>query len=584
MVSYSNSHVDLLRKQMKKDGLKAYLIVTGDPHNSEEPAPYFATERRYFCPFDGDNAYVIVTEDEALLFTDGRFFVSAEKELQGSYFKLMKLYTPGYPSPEEYILQNSLYPLGTDFLLISPEEEGILKKGGEVRDVSYASLIEHRPSLPRDKLWSLEKPSYNDLSRAEKLEKVKEAIAASGAEAHLLTTLDDIAYLLNFRGNDIPYTPVFYSYLYISLKEGTYLFLEESRLDFPMEGVKVHPYSSLESFLKEREDIPTLIDPSQANAKVCSLLKNQIHGASPSRLMKAIKGEKEIENIKAAQAEDGVALLKFIDFVDQRKNDGLSEWDFAKKLGEFRKEGEHYLEDSFQTIAATGENAAMMHYAPSEEVHAVVKEGPELLVDSGGQYLCGTTDTTRTFPLGKVSEEFIHDYTLTLKSLIALSDCVFIQGSTGRPIDMMARQIMWKEGMDYKCGTGHGIGYLSVVHESPNGFRYRAAKGKDDGCEILPGMITSIEPGVYKAGKYGIRIENNILAVKAFSTPDGDFYRFENVTYVPIDTSALDLSIMSDEEIAYLNSYHALVKEKLSPLVSGHLKEVLEEKTKPVHR
>ncbi len=584
MVSYSDSHVDLLRKQMKKDGLKAYLIVTGDPHNSEEPAAYFAAERHYFCPFEGDNAFVIVTENEALLFTDGRFFVSAEKELKGSYFKLMKLYTPGYPSPEEYILEQGLYPLGTNFLLISPEEEETLKKGGEVRDVDYSSLLEERPSLPKSKLWRFDDPEFNDLSREEKLDKVCESIKKEGAEAHLLTTLDDIAYLLNVRGNDIPYTPVFYSYLYLSLKEGVHLFLEEGRLDFPLLGVQIHPYESLAGFLKERENVPTLIDPSQANAKVCALLKNQIHAPSPSRLMKAIKGPKEIENIKRAQAEDGVALLKFIDFLDSHKDEGLSEWDFAKKLGEFRQEGRHYIEDSFQTIAATGPNAAMMHYAPSVNVHDVVKDGPELLVDSGGQYYCGTTDTTRTFPVGKLMPEFIHDYTLTLKSVIALSSCLFLEGSSGRPIDMTARQIMWKEGLDYKCGTGHGIGYVNVVHESPNGFRYRVSKGKDDGCEIAPGMITSIEPGVYKAGKYGIRIENNILAVKAFSTPDGNFFRFENITYVPIDTSALDLSMMSDEEIEYLNQYHALVREKLSPLVEGHLKDVLIKKTLPVHR
>ncbi len=584
MVSYANSHVDSLRAQMRKDGLKAYLIVTGDPHNSEEPAPHFAAERRYFCPFDGDNAYVIITEDKALLFTDGRFFVSAEKEIEGTYFKLMKLYTPGYPTPEEYIALNDLYPLGTDFLLISPEEEGILRKGGELRDISYASMVEACPALPKSKLWRFDDPSYNDLSREEKLAKVKEGIASSGAKAHLLTTLDDIAYLLNVRGDDIPYTPVFYSYLYVSLDEGVHLFVEPGRLDFALPGIEINPYDSLGDFLRSRADVPTLIDPSQANAKVCSLLKNQVHGASPSRLLKAVKGEKEIENIKAAQAEDGVALLKFIDFVDQHKGDGLSEWDYAKRLGEFRKEGKHYIGDSFQTIAATGANAAMMHYAPSEEINTVVKDGPELLVDSGGQYFCGTTDTTRTFPLGEVSAEFIRDYTLTLKAVIALSSCVFIEGSSGRPIDMMARQVMWKEGMDYKCGTGHGIGYVNVVHESPNGFRYRASKGKDDGCEIVPGMITSVEPGVYKAGKYGIRIENNILAVKAFSTADGNFYRFEDITYVPIDVSALDLSLLSDGEIAWLNSYHALVKEKLLPLVSGRLKEVLFDKTKPIGR
>ena len=584
MVCYKDSHIDALRLKMKEDGLKAYLIVTGDPHNSEEPAPYFAAERRYFCPFDGDNAYVIVTEEEALLFTDGRFFVSAEKELKGSCFKLMKLYTPGYPSPEEYIAANLLYPLGTNFLLVSPDEVKELERGGEVRDADYSCLVEGRQKLPSTKLWRFDEACYNDLSREEKLGKVKEGIFRSKAKAHLLTTLDDIAYLLNIRGDDIPYTPVFYSYLYVSLDEGTHLFVDPKRLTFRLDDVIIHPYEEIFSFLKEREGVATLVDPSQANAKICALLKNPVFGNAPSRLLKAVKGKKEIENIKEIQAEDGVAMLKFIDFLDTHKEEGLTEWDYAEKLGEFRKEGKRYIGDSFLTIAATGENAAMMHYAPSKTLNSLVKEGPELLVDSGGQYYGGTTDTTRTFPLGKISDEFIHDYTLTLKSLIALSSCVFIAGSSGRIIDMMARQVMWREGMDYKCGTGHGIGYLNVVHESPNGFRYRASKGKDDGCLIVPGMVTSVEPGVYKEGKYGIRIENDILAVKAFSTADGDFYRFENLTYVPIDVTCLDLSLMNEEEIAYLNDYHALVREKLSPLVKGRLLDVLNDKTKPIKR
>lgn len=584
MVKYSNENVVKLREKMKEDGLKAYLIVTGDPHNSEEPAPRFAAERRYFCPFDGDNAYVVITHDEAFLFTDGRFFVSAEEELKGSCFKLMKLYTPGYPSPEELIQRNHLYPLGTNLLLISPSELDELSKGGEVIDKDYSNLLPELPSLPTSKLWRFDDPSFNDLSRDEKLKKVVDEVAKAGAEAHLLTTLDDIAYLLNLRGNDIPYTPVFYSYLYLSVNEGVHLFVEPGRLDFQIDGLQVHSYDDIFSFLSARKDLKTLVDVNQANAKVCSLLSHITPGPAPSRMMKAVKGKKEIENIKEIQAEDGVALLKFIAYLDEHVNDGLSEWDFAKKLGEFRKEGKRYIEDSFQTIAATGPNAAMMHYAPAEDKHSLVQAGPELLVDSGGQYFGGTTDTTRTFPVGELTPEFIHDYTLTLKSVIALSNCVFIQGSTGRPIDMMARQVMWKEGLDYKCGTGHGIGYLNVVHESPNGFRYRASKGKDDGCVILPGMITSIEPGVYKAGKYGIRIENDILAVEAFSAPDGKFYKFENVTYVPIDTKALDLTLLSDEEIAYLNSYHTLVYEKLSPLVSGHLLDVLKEKTKPIQR
>jgi Xaa-Pro aminopeptidase len=226
-----------------------------------------------------------------------------------------------------------------------------------------------------------------------------------------------------------------------------------------------------------------------------------------------------------------------------------------------------------------------MHYAPSEDTYSSIDGNTlELLLDSGGQYLAGTTDTTRTFLLGKPTSEFIHDYTLTMKSLIDLSSCVFLEGSTGVTIDMMARQVMWKEHMDYKCGTGHGIGYVNVVHEGPNGFRYRLVKGKNEGCVYAPGMITSIEPGVYKAGKYGIRLENNILCVPDVSNADGNFYRFETITYVPFETKALDLSLLTDEEIAWLNMYHQLVYEKLSPWVDGEMLAFLSEKTKPIAR
>ena len=371
MVAYSDQHVDALRKKMKEDGLEAYLIVTGDPHNSEEPAPYFAAERRYFCPFDGDNAFVLITQEDAFLFTDGRFFVSAEQEIAGTYFKLMKLYTPGYPTPEKKIAEDSLYPLGTNLSLISPAELALLSKGGEVRDVDYSSLVEDRPAFPNSPLWKFDDPSYNDLTREEKIEKALAQTKKEGAEALLITTLDDIAWTLNLRGGDIPYTPVFYSYLYLSEKEGAHLFIDPKRIGFPLPDIEIHPYEEIDSFLEKRADVPTLIDPSQANAKVCSLLKKQVHASVPTRLMKAIKSEKEIANIRAAQIEDGIALLKFIDFVDQNKDKGLSEWDFAVKLGEFRKEGKHYIGDSFMTIAATGPNAAMMHYAPTAEVHEI---------------------------------------------------------------------------------------------------------------------------------------------------------------------------------------------------------------------
>lgn len=585
MVKFELPHLEEARAEMRKEGLKAYLVVTGDPHDSEEPAAYFASERRYFCPFTGDNAFVLLTEDGAYLWTDGRFFISAESELEGSSFKLMKMGTPGYPTLNEFLLENSLYPLGTDFNMISPAFLALLKRGGEVKDTSFAHLMESRPEFPSGKVYRFDDPKYNDLTRQQKFAKVMAAVKGAGGKAHLITTLDDIAYLTNLRGNDIPYTPVFYSYLYLD-ESGATLFIDKEKLDFEIEGVNVLPYEEIDNFLLARKDVPTLLDTNKANAHIVSLLANVVDGRMPSRLMKAVKGEKEIENTKAIQEIDGVALLKFIDFLDAHKEEKLTEWDYAEALAKFRRQGQRFLEESFMTIAASGSNAAMMHYAPTAEVNSVVdpENTVELLLDSGGQYLGGTTDTTRTFLVGKASDEFKHDYTLTLKSLIALSSAIFIRGSTGRCIDMTSRQIMWKEGLDYKCGTGHGVGYLSVVHESPNGFRYRAAAGKDDDAENVPGMITTIEPGVYKQGKYGIRIENNLLTVRAFVTDDGEFYKFETITYAPIDVSPLDLSLLSDEEIAWLNDYHDEVYRRLSKHVSGHLLEVLKAKTAPIHR
>ena len=580
MANFDITHLDQARKQLRKERLKAYLIVTGDPHHSEEPASYFGSERRYFCPFSGDNAFVLLTRDGSYLWTDGRFFLSAEKELEGSTFALMKMDTPGYPSLLEFLKEKSLYPLGTDFNLMSPRFLQDLAKAGRVKDTSFAHLIADRPLFPEGKIWRFDDPAYNDLTREEKLEQVRAAIKEAGARAHLITTLDDIAYLTNLRGDDIPYTPVFYAYLYIDMEEAA-LFVNKDKLDFEIPSLQVYGYEEIDAFLSARADIPTLVDTDKANAHVVRLLSNVIAGPMPSRMMKAIKGSKEIENIRMSQITDGIALLKFIDFLDSHKQQRLSEWAYAEALAKFRREGENFLGESFPTIAAAGPNAAMMHYLPSQEENSLVdpKETIALLVDSGGHYLCGTTDTTRTFPIGELTEEFKRDYTSTLASVIALSQAVFIRGASGRCLDMAAREVMWRRHMDYKCGTGHGVGYVSVVHEAPNGFRYRAAMGKDDDAPILPGMVTTVEPGVYKQGKYGIRIENNLLTVADKTTVDGEFFKFENLTFVPIDLSAVLFGELAPSDIDWINLYHHKVYRALAPHLSGHLLEVLKKKT-----
>ncbi|MCI2069628.1 MAG: aminopeptidase P family protein [Bacilli bacterium] len=582
---FALDHLKKLQSQLKVDGLKAYLIMTGDPHSSEYAASYFMAERLYFCPFSGDAGQVLITQDKAYLFTDGRFFIQAGKELAGSGFELMKIGEKGVLPLADFIKAEKLYPLGVNQSMISEEfYKTILHKEDKIMDMDYSYMVLERPELSKAKVFALDE-KLNTLTRAEKIAAVLNKTYEKEAEANLITTLDDIAWILNLRGNDIADNPVFYAFLYLSKKDGAHLFIDPVKIDFPLDGVTLHPYTQIADFLLDKKNVPTLVDPNRVNARLFNILQKPVAGKNPSYLMKAIKGEKEIANTKEIQIIDGVAMLKFIAFLDDNLNKNLSEYDYAVALEGFRRENKRLFELSFETIAAVGSNAAMMHYGPSEAVHSSVNSTQiELLVDSGGQYYGGTTDTTRTFLIGKPTAEYIHDYTLTLKSVIALSEAIFIDGSCGVTLDILSRSYMWNEGMDYKCGTGHGVGYILNVHEGPNGFRYKLVPERDDSNPLVPGMITTVEPGVYKEGKYGIRIENNLLCVKAFETEMGTFYKFETITMVPIDVKALDLNLLTDKEISWLNAYHQEVFSKLSPLVEGHLLEVLKEKTKPISR
>ena len=582
---FKKENILLLQKELKKNNLKAYLILTSDPHDNEYISEYYLKERLFFAPFSGSAGILLISENKAFLSTDGRYWEQAEKELSGTGITLIKDGDIGVPSLTDFIKQNGFYPLGINYLNISEAKlETLQNKGIVTINIDFSYLLDKKKEKS-GKIFALDNNLYT-LSYKDKIELIKHEIKEKDSEAHLLTTLDDIAFTLNLRGKDIPFNPVFYSYLYISLNEGVHLFVDLDKLDFSLEGVDVHPYEEIFSFIKARENIKTLIDPTRVNAYLYSLLKEPVISKNPSYLMKAIKGPVEIKNIKSIQEIDGLALLKFQKYLEDNLDKNLTEYDYSLKLKEFREESNLLFDLSFNTIASVGKNAAMMHYAPKKDNSSTVnKDEIEFLVDSGGQYFGGTTDTTRTFLIGKASQEFIHDYTLTLKALIAISSAVFLEKSDGHTLDILARRYFWNEGMDYKCGTGHGVGYILNVHEGPNGLRYKAVPERDDQAPIVPGMITTIEPGVYKSGKYGIRIENNLLCVKAFSTSDGNFFKFETITYVPIETKCLDLSIMSDEEVGWLNNYHKLVFSKLSPLIKDNdLLEFLKSKTKEIHK
>lgn len=582
---FKKENILLLQKELKKNNLKAYLILTSDPHDNEYISEYYLKERLFFAPFSGSAGTLLISENKAFLSTDGRYWEQAEKELSGTGITLIKDGDIGVPSLTDFIKQNGFYPLGINYLNISEAKlETLQNKGIVTKNIDFSYFLDKKKEKS-GKIFALDNNLYT-LSYKDKIELIKHEIKEKDSEAHLLTTLDDIAFTLNLRGKDIPFNPVFYSYLYISLNEGVHLFVDLDKLDFSLEGVNVHPYEEIFSFIKARENVKTLIDPTRVNAYLYSLLKEPVISKNPSYLMKAIKGPVEIKNIKSIQEIDGLALLKFQKYLEDNLDKNLTEYDYSLKLKEFREESNLLFDLSFNTIASVGKNAAMMHYAPKKDNSSTVnKDEIEFLVDSGGQYFGGTTDKTRTFLIGKANQEFVHDYTLTLKALIAISSAVFLEKSDGHTLDILARRYFWNEGMDYKCGTGHGVGYILNVHEGPNGLRYKAVPERDDQAPIVPGMITTIEPGVYKGGKYGIRIENNLLCVRAFSTSDGNFFKFETITYVPIETKCLDLSIMSDEEVDWLNNYHKLVFSKLSPLIKDNdLLEFVKSKTKEIHK
>lgn len=582
---FKKENLKKLQEYLKKNNLKAYLIFTSDPHDNEYIAEFYLSLRKFFAPFSGSAAELLITQNEAYLFTDGRYWLQAEKELKGSDVYLIKKGDKNVPSLKEFILKNNLFPLGSNLYTFKMSEyEDFIASNIKIVDLDISFLINNLTPLSKEKVFKLDESLFT-FSYKEKIEKIYQKLNEKNAKATLITTLDDIAYILNLRGRDIPFNPVFYSYLYLSKDYGNHLFIDKEKINFEIEGINIHPYENIEEFIKKHNDIPTLLDKGRVNAKIYQLFNNVIDGINPSYLMKAVKNEKEILNTKEIQALDGVALLKFNKFLDENISNNLTEYQYSEKLKEYRFENQRCFDLSFNTIAAVGKNAAEMHYAPKKDSSSVVNsENIELLVDSGGQYYGGTTDTTRTFLIGKPSEEFIHDYTLTLKSLINLSKTIFLEGSSGQTIDIRSREFMWEEGKDYKCGTGHGVGYILNVHEGPNGFRYKKVKERDDQSEIIPGMITTIEPGVYKENKYGIRIENNLLCVKAFETSDGLFYKFETITYVPIETRCLDYSILDKKEIEWINDYHKLVFEKLYPLIKDDEKLVkyLKEKTKEI--
>jgi Xaa-Pro aminopeptidase len=581
---------------MKEAGLAAYMIPTSDFHDTEYVADYFAA-RKYFSGFTGSAGTLVVLEDKAALWTDGRYFIQAAKQLEGSGIELMKSGIEGTPTMDEYILSNL------------KEND---KAGFDGRTISYADARKYRRLFQAQGVelvwdedlitpaWS-ERPAlkvtptfhydekYAGKGMDEKLADLRAEMKKHGAKAHIVTKIDEIAWLYNLRANDIPNFPVALAYT-IVYDDHADLYIDASRLDetskklFEENNVFVKEYNAIYDDVKKLEG-NVLLQPSFVNSAIAFALpaENIIEEADPIILAKAKKNEIELENTRNAHIKDGAAVVRFMRWLEQNvPNGNVTEMSAQEKLQEYRKEQPLYLEDSFDTICAYKEHAAMMHYSSKPETNVTLKPEGMLLVDSGGQYLDGTTDITRTFVLGPISEEEKYWFTKALQGHVQLQQAKFLYGCRGLNLDILSRGPLWLQSMDYQCGTGHGVGHLLSVHEPPNGFRWRIVPERSDSCVLEEGMITSNEPGVYEEGKFGIRHENEMVTRQADKNKYGQFMVFENLTFVPFDVKGIDTSLLNASDIAWINDYHAQVYEKVSPLLNEEEAAWLKEVTAPI--
>ena len=594
-----DERLNALRREMQKEGITAWLTPSGDPHLSEYVADHWKC-RAWLSGFSGSAGTLVVTQTESLLWTDGRYFVQAERELAGTETKLMKMSTPGYPTVLEWLEKNlpeggvlgldaSLYPVAT----LKEYEKKLA-----VRNVSIAGgndlpgrIWTDRPPVPAQPV-SVHEKQYAGWSPAEKLAVIRGMMEAGKVDELLLSALDGIAWLFNIRGGDVKNNPVTIAYARVG-KQDAQLFIDEAKLDEAVRihlkehGIVVSPYAGVMDTLRTLgEGTRVAYDPKLTNAALARALSSGCKAVEIEDYVtkaKAIKNPVEMENLRHCHARDGAAMVRFLMWLESAMTaageggEAVTELDVMACLRDVRAELPLNRGESFETIAAYGANAAMMHYTATPESHAVLEPHGLLLVDCGGQFLDGTTDITRTVALGPLTDEERIACTLTLQSHIGLARAVFLDGSTGSNLDVLARLPMWRNGMDYKCGTGHGVGYYLSVHEGPQGFRQTHSPVK-----IEPGMIITNEPGVYRAGKFGIRTENTLLVVPAFQTEDGTFHRFDTISCCPIDVNTLDLVRLSADEKEWLNAYHAFVLRQVSPFLDESGQAWLRNATRPV--
>lgn len=579
-----SQHLKALQAQLVKEKIDLYYMNTSDYHCSEYVPEYFKTIA-YFSGFTGSLATLLVSKTDAFIFVDGRYHTQADKQCLNNGVRVIKLGTKGALEPIEFIktyYKDALIGLDGKRTSIGFAKE-LLEADIKIKSIDiYSKLIENRTPLKKDNIYELD-IKYTGLPRNKKLALIKHVLKG---RIHIVNNLESIAYILNLRSNDILYTPVFMSYL-VFVGKDVYLFVDKNRFDYKTidnlyaDGIIIRPYDSYYDFISMINKSTILIDENKVNYETYIRINARdnkiINKRSLIEDMKSIKNNLEQENSKQAHIYDGVAMLRFLMWINSIDKTKVNEYEVAQKINEFRLN--YKANDlSFGSIVAYNENSAIIHYSPEKENSKQLNNYGVLLLDTGGQYLLGTTDITRTIALGPVEDEVKKHFTLVLKSMLNLSEMKFIRGTTGNQIDIVARKDLWAHGLDYRHGTGHGVGHFLSVHEGPPNVRYMH-KGSNQYVEIKPGMVFSDEPGVYFEGKYGIRCENLVLCKHDYENEYGEFLKLETLTLVPFDLNLIDKNYLDEESIRVLNAYHKRVYKTLLPYLNDEEAEYLRKLT-----
>ena len=592
-----SERIEELRREMSVEGIDIYIVPTADYHHSEYVGEYFKA-RQFLTGFTGSAGTAVFTKEKAGLWTDGRYFIQAEQELAGTGVSLYRMGEPGTDTIEEF-LEKELPQggtLGFDGRTAGLDEgkhfeEIVRGKGGDIQyRLDLAGRVwRERPPLPREKAYLLDL-CYSGEKTASKLARIREKMADLHADVQILSSLDDIAWMLNIRGNDVAYCPLVLAYAlvyknHVELYADAEKFDDDIREEFAKNSVCLFPYDGIyEAVRRFGKGDAILLDPERTSYALCRNIPDGaeiIEAQNPQILMKSVKNDTEAANLRRAHLKDGVAQTRFMYWL--KKNIGkipMTERSVSAKLEEFRAQQDGYIGASFEPISAFGEHGAIVHYSAARESDAGLEEGRLLLMDTGGHYWEGSTDITRTFALGEVNYEEKEHFTLVARAMLRLAYTVFLHGCTGANLDCIAREVFWKERLNFNHGTGHGVGYLMNIHEDPVNFRWR--EGRTPAQRLEKNMVITDEPGIYIEGSHGIRLENELLVQEDAENEYGQFMRFEILTCAPLDLDAILPEKMSGDERMMLNRYHESVYERISPFLEKDERDWLREYTRPV--